>query len=546
MRRCLLLLAGITALTAAAPAQADDLVAELPRDTPVGAYGGAVAWSAYDAGSARFRLMVIPARGEAPAAAPVAPAQRAFDVGVGPDARNRPVALYTRCTRSGGTRGCDVYRYDFALRRERRLGLSSPREDEAWPVQWGARVAFVRRHRMGGRGEVDDCDVPFVTVVSSTRPARRLDRGSCGTTTGMSIRRDRIVQVTFGTPPDATRFDSQVRRLSARGGRMTLLARQGSGEESNVFSSPSQSADSVWVTRTGVNPRPMFVRIDARSGARREVRALTRLTGPLARDERGTFHYVEGGSFGGGACQELDLAPCRLARTRVSPFSRRQRALLPTLTLGAPDGPVAFGDPYVLSGRLSRKVVSAGRVVRTDPLPGVPLELLRVVQTIVPGMFVSERTEPTGILVTTDAAGRWSYTVPSPGPSPWFTAVTRAAQVPATYAGRGDAGFVEARITLAHSTTTFAGTVTPGQPGRTVRIQRLAARVCQTAATGQRFCADRWTTVASAALSGAGTTFSATVAAPQPGTYRAAILREDLAGDATAYPGASTEIAVGG
>lgn len=437
MRRLLPLAAALAWLLCASPARADEFVAELARDTPVGAYGGAVAWSAYDPANGSYRLMVIARRGAAPAAAPVPPQSRPFDISVGPDPRKRPVALYTRCTKSDGTRGCDVYRYDVGRRRERRLGLSSPREDEAWPAQWGARVAFVRRHRTGGRGEVRDCDVPYVALVSAARPARRLDRGSCGLTTGMSIRGERIIQVTFGTPADATRFDSQVRRLSARGGRARLLARQGSGEESNVFASPSQSAASVWLTRTGVNPRPMFVRIDATTGRRREVRALTELTGALARDERGVFHYVEGTAVFGDSCAQLAPVPCRLVRTATSPFSSRRRALLPTLTIENPKGATAMtsGDPWVLRGRLYRAWVSAGRLVRTQPLAGVPVELLRVVQTPAGGDAIAARAKPTGIIVTTGADGRWSYAVADPGPSPWFTAVTRSPRVAPTYAG---------------------------------------------------------------------------------------------------------------
>ena len=551
MRLHLALLTATALLAGTAPAaRADDLVAELARDTPVGAYGGARAWSAYDTTSGRYRLVVIAAPGAAPAHAPIPSARQAFDVSLGPDTNGDPVALYTRCSRSNGTRGCDIHRYDIRLRSERRLAFSRLIADEAWPVQWGARVAFVRRHRSGGRGEIDDCDVPYVKTVSSTAPPRRLDRGSCGTTTGMSIRRDRIIQVTFGSPPRATRFESQVRRLSAGGGAVKVLARQGSGEESNAFSSPSQSASTVWVTRTGVNPRPMFVRVDPLTGARREVRANTNLTGPLARDPRdGHFLYVEGGEFAGESCQELiAVSPCRLVDSAVNPFSSRQRALLPTLTITSPGAntapPPAFGDPFALSGRLARTIVSAGAIVRRDPIAHVPIELLRRSDDPARPQF-GELLTPTGILVTTGPDGRWAHTLPVPPPRPAFSAVTRSPLVPATYAGRGTVGQVDARITLAVSGSAFAGTVAPGQPGLTVRIQRLTSRRCQTAVTGQRFCRDTWATVSSAALTGAGTTFSANVPAPQAGTYRAAILAQDVASNPSAYSGASPDTAVG-
>lgn len=160
--------------------------------------------------------------------------------------------------------------------------------------------------------------------------------------------------------------------------------------------------------------------------------------------------------------------------------------------------------------------------------------------------WAGEATQPTGVLVTTGADGRWTYTLPNPGPAPWFTAATRSRSLPPTYAGRGAFTLVEARITLAVSGTTFAGTVTPGQPGRIVRIQRLAQRRCGTDTDEVRFCPNPWSTVADAPLRGAGTTLSATVAAPQPGTYRAALPQEDTLGIADAYSGASADTAVGG
>jgi len=143
-RSVLPLCVAAAALVTAAPAGADAVVAELTRDTPIAAYGGVVAWSDYDAATKRYRLVVR--EGDETARAPIAGSRRAFDVSLGPDARGRVVALYTRCRTA--TRGCDVYRYDVRARRERMVvSVSSPVKDEAWPVQWRDRVAFVRRDR---------------------------------------------------------------------------------------------------------------------------------------------------------------------------------------------------------------------------------------------------------------------------------------------------------------------------------------------------------------------------------------------------------------
>lgn len=543
MRRLLLpSLAAIAALAPAAPARADDFIASITRDTPIAAYGGALAWSDYDAATNMYRLQVA-GSGLGGPAAPIRGERRPFDVSLGPDERGRTVALYTRCTRDNGTKGCDVYRYDVRRRREVRVGsVSSRRFDEAWPVQWRRNLAFVRRRTKGASRQ--DCDLPYVRRLSSRASSRRLDRGSCASTTGMSIRGTRIIQVTFARTGLS---ESQVRRLSIRGGEVRVLERQGSGEESNLFSSPSQSSSSAWVTRTGVNPQPSFVRLHARSGRKWEVRAQTTLAGPLARDERGRYFYVAGGEFRGDGCVDPGPAPCRLVRTKISPFSTRERGLLADLTITSstvrPGPPPKFGDPVVLSGRLSRKFVSKGRVRREEPVGGVPIELLRRSGGNPSAPRTGERLDPAGIFALTGSDGRWSHTLTNPPPRPWFSAITRAG-VP-SQAGRGTAGTVDARIALAVSGTAFFGTVAPGQPGRLVRIQRLTERRCFPAPAGSPpACIDRWETVVGATLSAAGTTFAANAPGRPPGIYRAAILAEDVGGDPTVYTGASADTPV--
>jgi hypothetical protein len=534
LRRTLPILIAFAAT--AAPARADDLVAQLTRDTPIAAYGGTVAWSAYDATTKLYSLEIQ--RGStAPVAAGVRPSSRPFDVSLGPDAAGHTVALYTRCTP-----GCDVYRYD--LRRETKVAaVSSPTADEAWPVQWGNLLAFVRRHAKGGTGEVPECDVPYVKVLGSSAPSRRLDRGSCGATTGMSIRGSSIVQVTVGTPPSATRFDSQVRLLSAHGGPSRLLARQGFGEESNVFSSPTQAAGTVFVTRTGDHPQPTFVSIDRRTGRRTEVAAHTNLTGPLAAG----FYYVEGGDFRGESCNDAVPVPCRLVHASASPFSTAVRSLLPKLTISAPSdsGLPVFGDPFALSGRLTQTVVSGSRVVRTDPLGGVPIAILsRVDDPSQPGLHESFHATPLG--ATTAADGSWSVPLATPPPAPSFSAVTESPAVATTYAGRGTVGTVSARITLTVTGSAVAGTITPAQPGRTVSIQRLLSRKCVKVPGPGPDCMDSWTTVGTAPVDAAGTAFATTLAAPPTaGTYSAALPFADTRTDPSLYSGRSPDTPVG-
>src|SRR3954468_23051268 len=90
-------------VVSASPAGADDLVADVARDTPISAYGGVLAWSDFDAASGSYRLMLR--RGETTAPAAMPSAKRPFDVSLGPDARGRVLAVYTRC--GAGGRGCD-------------------------------------------------------------------------------------------------------------------------------------------------------------------------------------------------------------------------------------------------------------------------------------------------------------------------------------------------------------------------------------------------------------------------------------------------------
>jgi hypothetical protein len=68
---------------------------------------------------------------------PIAPV-RDLDLGRGPG--GRPTAVYVRCTPS-----CDIWRYDFARRSERRVArLSAAGVSEHLPTIWGSRVAFER------------------------------------------------------------------------------------------------------------------------------------------------------------------------------------------------------------------------------------------------------------------------------------------------------------------------------------------------------------------------------------------------------------------
>jgi hypothetical protein len=136
------------------------------------------------------------------------------------------------------------------------------------------------------------------------------------------------------------------------------------------------------------------------------------MAGRLARDERGTFWYVQAPEppweyHGEPPFCTSPLERCRLVRASASPFSSTTRALTPRLRVMSPDALTDSGpstDPIVMSGDLTRAIVRRSRVVRREPLPAVPRELLRTDRPYGEGPFAA-----TGLTTTTDQAGRWSF-----------------------------------------------------------------------------------------------------------------------------------------
>lgn len=154
------------------------IVATTGGVTSVSAYGNVVAWS---------DRRVAGAQGSSPGAyhltalvagkvrrLPVAPRSVPFDVDLGPGEDGRVVAVYSRCARepelsesqdSVSTpyppytrgRGCDLYRFDFATGKERKVsGASTDQASEVLPSIWKDEIAFARvyEQRDGRRGVV--------------------------------------------------------------------------------------------------------------------------------------------------------------------------------------------------------------------------------------------------------------------------------------------------------------------------------------------------------------------------------------------------------
>ena len=536
------------AVVVAAPplAAADTPIAATASETPISAYGGWTAWSTYDTTTKRYSLTLE--RDGRVTRAEVPTSDMAFDVSVGPDEQGAPVALYTRAP-AGSRRTRDVYRLDLRSGTERHLSLSSPNFDEHAPTQWRSAVAFARTVKRRSGSKTISCDVPYIRIAGRSK---RLDRGHCASVTGQLLRATTLLQATIAIASrngsTGAPTTSELRSVTRSRGSRRLIS-QGSGEESNLFSGLAADGGYVYSTRIGVRPTSAFVRIDRRSGAAREVRAQTGLAGGLALDA-GRVTYLElQGTFKGGDCGAAN--PCRIVRASADPFGSEERPLAPKLALVPlfdtqdPAAQPRATQPLTLSGKLTRSIVQGGEVVRTEVVPGVPIELLRPGFAATPG---GQRYEATGLTTTTDAEGAFALTVAAPlKPFSSFLVRTGGPDVPAVTEPLG----VDARpdVTLSTSAAavpsggqvTFSGTVDPAQPGRTVKIQRLVRRTCKTGANGRRFCQEDFETVADAPLAADGRSFSTTASLSQSGEYTAVLpfVRFDQPGADTAYAGRS-------
>lgn len=155
---CLVVLAAGLVVPAGAAA-ATRLSAEQAR-VHADAYGGRTAWSSFDTASRVWRLMTIE-DGKAVAVRARA-ATHPFRLDLGPGPNGRPIAVYPRCRRES----CDLYRYDFAKREERRLrGVSSRTASESLPSIWRSRIAFARREGQTSTIYLSSLDGKRSTVV---------------------------------------------------------------------------------------------------------------------------------------------------------------------------------------------------------------------------------------------------------------------------------------------------------------------------------------------------------------------------------------------
>lgn len=140
MRRLLCLTLLLSGLFLAPSAFAADLVAIEQARVYADSHAGRTAWSSFDTQERVHRLVTVEDGRVVATDAPSSPHPFRLDVGPGPD--GEPVAVYPRCTDEVA---CDLFLYDFATRRERRLRVSTKEASESLPSIWGSRIAFARR-----------------------------------------------------------------------------------------------------------------------------------------------------------------------------------------------------------------------------------------------------------------------------------------------------------------------------------------------------------------------------------------------------------------
>lgn len=415
----------LLALIPAAPAAADQAIAEIGRESPIAAYAGWQAWSTFDEASGHYTL-TLRDPGGAVKSAPLAPSTTPWDVSLGPDAAGNVVAVYRSC----GASGCDVRRLNVATGRDQALrSVSSPRYDEATPAIWRSTVVFTRH--------IGRCDVPYVKDLSSSKPSRRLLKSKCLATPAghAAIRASRIVissvDLSHADSNGAGRKASELRLYLSTAPGSHVIDQQTFGEESNLFGQVALDGRFAYTLHYGVHPAAAFVRVPLAGGAPQELRTFREVTGAFAKPAANDSIYVErqGGEEAG--CDGFTDVPCRVVYAPSSPWAG-ERTLTPEAQV-AYTGQPHLGQPLTFVGGVFQQTVSGNSVVRTTALARITVELYRRVGTN------PERFEPTGLRGVTNAAGHFDIVLPAVSGNPWYTAVAATPGIP-TWAGRGTVG----------------------------------------------------------------------------------------------------------
>jgi hypothetical protein len=260
-------------------------LASAARPTTASAYRGAVAFSAYDATTDRYRLMLRRRDGSIETL-PVASRTVPFDVDLGPGPNGELTAAYSRCATEPRTesfdrmtlpwtgRGCDLYRYDTTTRRESKIGgASTSASSEFLPSIWGDEVAFARvyEQRPGRDGRLPYLYVRPLSGGDSTR----LPGGPRGTDGGPGPRAideyGARTAFVWDSRTDSKHYLSELRLDTQDGGHDIPDSATSADGSARELSPSFEQGVLSWVRRAAPGPlsESVVVRYDLRDGATR-------------------------------------------------------------------------------------------------------------------------------------------------------------------------------------------------------------------------------------------------------------------------------------
>jgi hypothetical protein len=282
--------AGVTAILAAAPAQAlaaDEVIATVAKPTTVDASRGHAVWSAWDPAVNGYRLMHYGRNGQILRFG-IPPNPVPFDIDIGKDPFGGTMGVFSRCDRPpastfalNGRRGCDIYRIRLGTGagQVKQRNVSGP-ADEYWPAIWDGRIAFTRTYKK--RGNANRRYVYWHSF-DGTGPSHRLKRGP-----GDGVPEQLDMRLTSVTYLWTFEFGGQVRTAETRGGGRTVVRIPGSGAAAHDLfgQGPTLGGDVVHWALANDNPFVSEIRRTS-LGSGDQERATTQIPGSGSLATRG-------------------------------------------------------------------------------------------------------------------------------------------------------------------------------------------------------------------------------------------------------------------
>ena len=286
--RALVAIAATAVMLATAPvaAASDDVLASLSPGAAsairMSAHGGHVVWSEPVAPGRHVLMRWHQGR---VARLPVAERAVPFDVDLGPDARGRPVAVYSRCpgeAENAAAGGCNVYRLDLRRGRERTIRrASTARSSEYAPAIWRGDLVFASSKTAAGPAAVMLLRRGARRAVVLRRQAR-----------GAEAARVSAIDLTSNAVVFQRAADSgaELLRVPLSGRRGKVLARSFM-EEGNAVQTQSSNAapkETLWV-RQASTPCLETTIVSDHQDRRRSTAPMPRDIHALARDRTSLY-----------------------------------------------------------------------------------------------------------------------------------------------------------------------------------------------------------------------------------------------------------------